>query len=138
MQGTLSYDYLKQHCRNTNQPDELLDYLDDLLKLLSHDNAPFLKAVDRGHGGMYQLNVAFCQSYLQTKIALSVVTEKMGSLSARILRILFDKNFLDEKQVSLFDSVHLEISKLAMASSKEVRSKLFALLKDKYVLLQVQ
>ncbi|EPZ33481.1 hypothetical protein ROZALSC1DRAFT_26584 [Rozella allomycis CSF55] len=122
---SISYDQIRVHCKNEKQ-FKLVDKLEDLLAHLCHENTPFLKMIDRSGGGVYIINVTFGQEYLKKKFALGVINSKFDSLSVRMIRVLLDKGYLEEKQVS----------KYSMMPNKDVRERLYKLLKHNYVHLQ--
>lgn len=100
----------------------------DYLTVLSTDFPRVLmRAEERGvSGGQFTVNFAGATEQLRLGEVLRVIEQKMGAPSARIWKIVLEKNKLDDKQVS----------KLAMIAPKEARERLYNLFRSKFLHLQ--
>ncbi|KAK9765015.1 RNA polymerase III subunit C82 [Basidiobolus ranarum] len=89
----------------------------ELLDLLCNDHVKFMTKEDERGSGQYRINLEKIAEALKIRLVESVVSEKFGSVSARLMRILMSKQKLDEKQVA----------KIAMVPGKDAREKLHQL-----------
>lgn len=85
----------------------------------------FVKSGDQA-GGQFFVDLAESKRHLLTHFILAQVQARFGQPSARILRILLAKKYLEERN----------IAKMAMLSSKEARERLYVLLQHGFVHLQ--
>ncbi|KAJ2577794.1 RNA polymerase III subunit C82, partial [Coemansia sp. RSA 1804] len=71
-----------------------------LLEVVRADASGIVVKVDDRGGGQYQLNFDRAANALRDQSLDTLVHEKFGSLHARIVRVLRDKQKLDEKSVA--------------------------------------
>lgn len=99
----------------------LLQYLHILMQ-----NFDFLEAQSSLGANAFSFNVTKASRHLRLTLMESFIRARFGVPSARIFKILLSKRMYEERQ----------ISKVAMITSKEVRERLYALLKNGLVHLQ--
>lgn len=71
----------------------------------------------------YIVNIQAILKFLKQKTAHSIVCEKFGDVSGRIFELLLDKKYLDQQR----------IGDLAIAPSREVRSRMYNMYKANFV-----
>lgn len=86
----------------------------------------FITKEDTRNGGLYRLSTRMALRTLRLRCIESFIRARFGQPSARIWRILMDKQFLEEKI----------ISKIAMITPKEARERLYGLLRMGLLALQ--
>lgn len=86
----------------------------------------FLLKEDTRNGGLYRVSMGGALQALRLHCIESFIRARLGQPSARIWRILVDKQFLEEKT----------ISKIAMITPKEARERLYGLLRMGLLALQ--
>ncbi|RUP48784.1 LOW QUALITY PROTEIN: RNA polymerase III subunit RPC82-domain-containing protein [Jimgerdemannia flammicorona] len=133
----------------------------EYLELLQTDSAGFLRKEDERGAGLYVVAFDKLRDHLKRKVLDSVVREKYGSASCRLMKILSEKGKLDEKQVraiivvmvgmSYFTTIVVRmalatrfvislicVQKLALLPAKETRERLATLGTQGYLELQVR
>ncbi|RUS34846.1 LOW QUALITY PROTEIN: RNA polymerase III subunit RPC82-domain-containing protein [Jimgerdemannia flammicorona] len=131
----------------------------EYLELLQTDSAGFLRKEDERGAGLYVVAFDKLRDHLKRKVLDSVVREKYGSASCRLMKILSEKGKLDEKQVraiivvmvgmSYFTTIVVRmalatrfvislicVQKLALLPAKETRERLATLGTQGYLELQ--
>lgn len=107
----LQQDILDNHSnRNPSTQETLRGYIN----LLKMDQSGFLKARDDLGSNQYSVNLSKLRLSMKRKILETLLRERLGVATCRIVRILIEKGKLDESQVQ----------KLAMLPPKDTREKL--------------
>ncbi|KAJ1863868.1 RNA polymerase III subunit C82 [Coemansia sp. RSA 2703] len=71
-----------------------------LLDILHNDSSGIVAKVEEQAGGQYRINFERAAAVLRDRALDSLIQEKFGAMHARIVRVLRDKQKLDEKTVS--------------------------------------
>lgn len=104
--------------RKEQQPPDVSQVVNGYFQLLLSDNAGFLKRRDELGANQYAVNFKRVGHVMKRHVFESLLKERFGVASCRLVRILLDKGKLEEAQ----------IQKLAMLPPKDVRFKLGVLL----------
>ncbi|KAI9308579.1 hypothetical protein BJ944DRAFT_156030 [Cunninghamella echinulata] len=107
----LQQDILDSHSNRKPSTQETLRGYINLLKL---DQSGFLKTRDDLGSNQYSINLYKLRLSMKRKILETLLRERLGVATCRIVRILIEKGKLDESQVQ----------KLAMLPPKDTREKL--------------
>lgn len=99
----------------------LAQYLETMAQELPY----FIKSGDQA-GGQFFVDLQESKSFLITQFILAQVQARFGQPSARIMRILLAKKYLEERN----------IAKIAMLTGKEARERLFILMQHGFVHMQ--
>jgi DNA-directed RNA polymerase III subunit RPC3 len=87
---------------------------------------PYVVKAGEQAGGQFFVDVREARQHLLLQSILALVKSRFGQPSARIMRILLAKRFLEERS----------ISKAAMLSGKETKERLYILLQHGFVHMQ--
>lgn len=121
----IPYTEIKEEIKKLNY-SELEQYLAEYLRLIEEDSSQFIKRVGDSGGGQYNINMKNAFKELVWTTIESIVTERFGSKTARIFRLVrIEKNVILD-----------QIQQLAMIPAKEAKCLTYILTQENYIQMQ--